>query len=143
MHDVHPRKMRTYREYLIEIFTDREEAIAHIEVALEDYPTYVNSDGFRFLLQTVIEAQGGVFELAKQNDMDPQAFSRMLTHEKTPLIDALGTVLNVLGHQLSIKPIDPEDMNLETYSEALETQNAPAHVAEKEGVRTEQPEEIG
>ena len=27
------KKMRTYREYLIDIFTDRDEAIGHLQVA--------------------------------------------------------------------------------------------------------------
>ena len=124
------RKMRTYREYLIEIFTDREEAISHLQVALEDYQTYGNSDVFLFLLQTVVEAQGGVPELAKQTDMDPETLSEMLTNEGTPLIDALATVLKALGYQLSIQPIEPENTNLETYSDALEGQNTSAQVAE-------------
>lgn len=124
------RKMRTYREYLIEIFTDREEAIAHLEVALEDYQIYRNSDAVLFLLHTVVEAQGGVSELAKQTGMDPQVLSKMLSNEDTPLIDALGIVLKTLGYQLSIQPIVDENPNPETYSDALEGQNTSAQVAE-------------
>ena len=124
------RKMRTYRAYLIEIFTDREEAIAHLEVALEDYQIYRNSDVVLFLLHTVVEAQGGVPELAKQADMDPQLLSKILSNEDTPLIDVVGIVLKVLGYQLSIKPIEPENTNLATYSDALERQNTSAQVAE-------------
>jgi len=92
------RKMRTYRAYLIEIFTDREEAIGHFQVALEDYQTYGNTDVFLFLLQPVVEAQGGASELAKQADMAPQVLSKVLSNAETPLIDALGTVLNALGY---------------------------------------------
>ncbi len=124
------RKMRTYREYLIEIFTDREEAIAHLEVALEDYQIYRNSDVVLFLLQTVVEAQGGVSELAKQADMDPQLLSKILSNEDTPLIDVVGIVLKALGYQLSIKPIEPENSTNETYSDTLEIANTSAQVAE-------------
>ncbi len=108
--------MRTYREYLIEIFTDREEAIAHLEVALEDCQTYGDSDVFLSLLQTVVEAQGGVSEFVKQTDIDPQLLSKMLSNAETPLIDTLGIVLKALGYQLSIKPIESENPNLETIS---------------------------
>ena len=84
------KKMRTYREYLIDIFTDRDEAIGHLQVALEDYQTHGNTDLFLFLLETVVEAQGGISELAKQTDTKPHVLSNALTRDDLPLIDRLG-----------------------------------------------------
>ena len=46
--------------------------------------------------------------------MDPQLLSKFLSNEDTPLIDALGIVLKALGYQLSIKPLEYENSNLET-----------------------------
>lgn len=46
------------------------------------------------------------------------------------MIDVLKVVLKALGYQLSIKPIESENPNLETYSNVLKGQNAPAQVAE-------------
>ena len=43
----------------------------------------------------------------------------VLSNEKTPLIDALGIVLKALGYQLSIKPVESENSNLET--DAIQT----------------------
>ena len=58
------RKMRKYRDYLIEELSDPEEAIAHLQIALEEY----QKDGDRFVflmaLQSVVEAQGERSELA-------------------------------------------------------------------------------
>ena len=71
-------------------------------------------------LETVVNAQGGIDELAKQADMNPQVLSKILSNEDTPLIDALATVLNAFGYQLSIQPIEPENTNFEIYSDALE-----------------------
>ena len=76
------------------------------------------------VLETVVKAQGGVSELAKRADMDPQMLSKVLSNKETPLIDALGTVLKALGYQLSIAPLQNENPNLET--DAIQT----AHVAE-------------
>ena len=58
------REMRKYRDYLIEELSDPEEAIAHLQIALEEYQK--DGDTFVFLraLQSVIEAQGGNNELA-------------------------------------------------------------------------------
>ena len=118
------RKMGIWREYLIEKLADRERAIGYLQAILEDYYIYGNPAVVLRALETVVQAQGGIDELAKQTDIDPQVFSKMLTNEDIPLIDTLGIVLKTLGYQLSIKPIETENINLETYSNALEAQVA-------------------
>jgi DNA-binding phage protein len=124
------RKMRTWDEYLIEVLTDRDEAIGHLEAILEDYQIFRNPAVVRDSLRIVVEAQGGVSELAKQTDMDPQVLSKVLSNSDIPLIDALGTVLGALGCQLSIKPLTHENSNLKTDTDELKARNAGAHVAE-------------
>ena len=119
------RKMRTYREYLIDIFTDRDEAIGHLQVALEDYQTHRDTDIFLFLLETVVEAQGGVAELAKETDTSPQILSDALTSDNTPLIDRLGTILKALGYQLSIEPLEEQNLNPETAAMAVQATTVP------------------
>ncbi len=123
------RKMRTWRECLIEQIADRKSAIAYLKAILEDYQIYKNPAVVQRSLRTVVEAQGGVVELAKQVDMDPQVLSKMLSNEDGPLIDVLGIVLKTLGYQLSIQPIKLENRNLDTYTDALEGQNTSTHVA--------------
>ncbi|MXV75336.1 hypothetical protein F4Z99_13825 [Candidatus Poribacteria bacterium] len=119
------RKMRTYREYLIDIFTDRDEAIGHLQVALEDYQTHGNTDILLFLLETVVEAQGGITELAKQTDMKPYVLSDALTSDDVPLIDRLGTILKALGYRLSIEPLEVESLNLEIATTGGQAATAP------------------
>ena len=99
------RKMRTLREYLIERLVDKERAIGYLRAILDDYQIYRERTGVLRALQTVVEAQGGVSRVAKEVDMDPQLFSKFLSNEDTPPIDALGIVLKALGYQLSIKPL--------------------------------------
>ena len=124
------RKMRTWNEYLVEVLADQDEAIGHLEAILEDYYIFGNPAVVRDALQTVVEAQGGVSKLAQQTDIDPEVLSKVLSNDDTPLIDALGTVLKVLGYQLSIKPLERENANLETDTEGLEGQSTETHVAE-------------
>ena len=125
------RKMRTYREYLIDIFTDRDEAIGHLQVALEDYQTHRNTDIFLFLLETIVEAQGGIAELAKQTDTKPHVLSDALTSDNVPLIDRLGTILKALGYRLSIEPLEVESLNLEAAT--ADGQAATAPLSENRG----------
>ena len=126
------RKMRTYREYLIEIFTDRDEAIEHLQVALEDYQTHGDTDILLFLLETVVEAQGGIAELAKQTDTKPHLLSDALTNEDVPLINRLTTILKALGYRLSIEPSETESLNLETATTAGQVATAP--LSENRGI---------
>jgi DNA-binding phage protein len=119
------RKMRTWRECLIERIADPERAIGYLQAILDDYQMYRERTVVLRALQTVVKAQGGISKLAKQIDMDPQLLSKVLSNEDTPLIDALGIVLKALGYQLSITPVENENSNLET--DTLQT----AHVAER------------
>lgn len=118
------RKMGKWREYLIEKLADRERAIGYLQAILDDYYIYGGTAVVRDALDTVVEAQGGVSKLTKRADIDPQVLSKVLSNEKTPLIDALGIVLKALGYQLSIKPLEYENSNLETDA------GQKAHVAE-------------
>lgn len=122
--------MRTWRECLIEQLVDRKSAIAYLQAILEDYQIYKNRAVVRRSLLTVVEAQGGISELAKQVNMAPQVLSKMISNEDIPLIEALGIVLKALGYQLSIQPIKLEDPNLDKYPGGLDRQNTAAHVAE-------------
>ena len=124
------RKLRTWRECLIERLTNRERAVGYLQAILEDYQIYKSPSVVLKALQTVIEAQGGVSKLAKQTDMDPQHLCKMLSDEDIPLIDRLGTVLKVLGYQLSIQPIEIEGSNPKTYTETFEYQKTSTQVAE-------------
>ncbi len=108
------QKMGIWRDYLIEVLADRDEAIGYLQAILDDYYIYRSLAVVLRALETVVEAQGGVSELAKRADMEPQAFSEMLSNKETPLIDALGTVLKALGCQLSIAPLQNENLNLNT-----------------------------
>ncbi|MCY3743315.1 MAG: helix-turn-helix domain-containing protein [Candidatus Poribacteria bacterium] len=122
--------MRTWRECLIEQLADRESAIAYLQAILEDYQIYKSRAVVRRSLLTVVEAQGGISEFAKQANIDPQALSKMISNEDVPLIEALGIILKALGYQLSIQPIKLEASNLGKYTGGLDRQNTSAHVAE-------------
>ena len=124
------RKMGIWREYLIEKLADRERAIGYLQAILDDYQIDGNCTVVLRALQTVVEAQGGVSELAKQTDMDPEVLSKVLSDDGPSLLDVLGTVLSALGYQLSIKPRVHKNSNLETDTDELEARNASAHVAE-------------
>jgi DNA-binding phage protein len=49
--------------------------------------------------------------------MSPDALQKILSSDKAPHIDTLGTILNALGCRLSIEPLEAENPDLESASE--------------------------
>ena len=60
------RKMIKYRDYLIGILADPEEAIAYLETSLEEYQKDGDTLALLIALQSIAEAQAGNNELASQ-----------------------------------------------------------------------------
>ena len=109
------KKLRTWREYLIKrLAADRGRASGYLQAALEDYQNHGDAAVFLLALQTVVESQGGISEIAKQIDTNPETLSEMLVSEVFPPIGTLTTVLNALGCQISIQSIDTKNTDLET-----------------------------
>ena len=79
-------------------FKNRDEAIGHIQAILEDYQIFRKPAVVRDALDIIVEAQVGISKVAKHADMDPQALAKVLSNEKTPLIDSLRIVLKALGY---------------------------------------------
>ena len=100
------RKLRTLHEFLMERFAaDSEEALEYLDVALEEYQEDGDTLFFLLGLQQVIEARGGVSEVAKKIGIAPQVLSDVLLSEKAPRLDTLNTILQALGCRLSIQPL--------------------------------------
>ncbi|RKU06939.1 hypothetical protein C6501_17915 [Candidatus Poribacteria bacterium] len=103
------RKFRKWHDYLIErLAADKEEAIGYLNIALEEYQQDNDTPFFLKGIKTVVEAQIGISELAKRTHMSPDALLKILSSDKAPHIDTLGTILNALGCRLSIVPLETD-----------------------------------
>lgn len=108
------REYRTWEEILMERFTsDWEEAIGYLDVALEEYQEDGDAPFFFLGLQNVVEARGGIAEVAKQAGIEAQCLSDMLASDEAPRLDTLISILTALGCRLAIQPLDPTKPNAE------------------------------
>ena len=108
------REYRTWEEILMERFaSDWEEAIGYLDVALEEYQEDGDAPFFLLGLQNVVEARGGIAEVAKKIGIAPQALSDMLSSEEAPRIDMFSSVLTALGCRLSIQSLETTECNAE------------------------------
>ena len=120
------RKLRTWREYLIEQLTaDPGRASGYLQAALEDYQIHGDAAVFLLALQTVIESRGGISKFAKQVGIQPKSLSEILTSDAVPQINLLIPILNTLGCQLSIQPWDSSDANCEVTAIPANSQQSP------------------
>ena len=109
------REYRTWEEILMERFTsDWEEAIGYLDVALEEYQEDGDTPFFLQGLQNVVEARGGIAEVAKKIGMAPQLLSDMLSGEEALRIDTFSSILTTLGCQLSIQPLEATECSTES-----------------------------
>ena len=99
------REMGNWREYQKErLANDREAAIDYLQLTLEEYLADGDLPFFLKGLRTFIESQGGVSELSKHTNIEPEILLEVLSNGDAPLFDMLRTVLNSFECRLSIEP---------------------------------------
>jgi DNA-binding phage protein len=107
----------TWKAFLIEKLAEEEDISGFLSAVMEEYQTHGNAAVIQISLQNVVEAKGGISELAKKTNIDPQVLSEVLTSTEAPRIDTLRTVLNALGCCLSIAPLENVDTYIESAAE--------------------------
>lgn len=118
-------RLTTWHEFLIEKLADREKAMSYLQVSLEEY--LIDGDIPFFLkgIRNVVEAQGGISEVAKRAGMPPKVLSEFLFREESLQLDIFSAILKAFEWQLSIEPLTIENDNSEFVSEQLTTSNEP------------------
>ena len=118
-------KLRTWHEFLIEKLADPEEALGYLQVSLEEYLVDGDTPFFLKGLRNVVEAQGGISEIAKQAGIAPRVLSKILSSEYPPPLCTLGAIVKVFGGQLSIEPLQTEKHTFASGSSELIKSNEP------------------
>lgn len=118
-------KLTTWHEFLIEKLANREKAMSYLQVSLEEYLIDRDMPFFLKGIRNVVEAQGGISEVAKQAGISPKVLSKSLFSEEPLQLDIFSAILKALGWQLSIEPLTAESDSSEFASEQLTTSNEP------------------
>ncbi len=96
----------TWHAFMVEQLKEQEEVRGFLDAVMEEYQIHGNLAIIQLALQYVVEAQGGISELAKKIDIEPHVLSEVLDRTKTPKIDTLSTVLSTLGCCLPIESLE-------------------------------------
>ena len=106
----------TWDVFLVEHLKEQADVSGFLDAVIEEYQIHGNLATIQLALQYVVEAQGGISELAKKIDIEPHLLSKVLDSTKTPKVDTLRTVLNALECQLSA-PLSTTNLHLEDTTE--------------------------
>ena len=106
------REYPKWRDFLLKQLAEPEAAIDYLDFTLEEFQVDKDIKFFLKEVLTVIEAQGGVSEVAKRATMAPETLLEILSSEKAPRIDVLANILTALGCRLAIEPL--KDMSMST-----------------------------
>lgn len=94
---------KNYHEELIKQLQDVEEAAEYLSACYEE-----SEEIFLLGLRNVVEAQGGVGELAKLTNLNRENIYRMLSDKGNPAFSSLTSILDALGIQLQFAAKEEE-----------------------------------
>ena len=82
------RKLRRYRDYLIEKLADAEieETLSYLQVSLEEYQKDGYGDVLYLAYETAIKAQGGTQKFARKTHSNPQDVANAMSNKDETLI---------------------------------------------------------
>ena len=90
---------RSYQDTLIKRLSDPEEAAAYLDAALEagDRPAFL------LAIRNVIDARGGMAQMARQTGLNRENLYRALSERGNPEINSLEKLLKGLGLRLAVE----------------------------------------
>src|SRR5574344_2335838 len=100
------KKLTSWNEYINDSLKDPCEAIAYLELALEEYQTDGNTKSLMRAIQRVEEVKGGISKLAKETNLNRQNLYRIFSNQTSPRFDTLSKILKALGFTISVKSFD-------------------------------------
>ena len=96
----------TWDAFLVEQLAEHGDVSGFLAAVMEEYQIHGNLATIQLALQYVVEAQGGISELAEKRDIEPQVLSEVLDSTQVPNIETLRTVLSAFGCCLPIGALE-------------------------------------
>lgn len=100
--------MRDYRNFddvQKDALSDPSEALAYLDLAIEEYGDDGDKEAFLLALRRVADAQGGLGQLAEESGVNRQHLYDALSAKGNPRLDTLTRVLRGMGYRLRIDRI--------------------------------------
>ncbi|MBI1925268.1 putative addiction module antidote protein [Candidatus Poribacteria bacterium] len=97
------KNSRPYEEGLYEDLQDPEEAQAYLEAGFEGYEEDGDMATLLLIVRDIINARGGIDQLAQKTDIDRQSLTATLDGDVTPSLEFLLKILSGLGFRIRLE----------------------------------------
>lgn len=94
----------SYHEHLIATLKNRKEADLYLRIAMEEYHDDGDVEVLLIALRNIVEARGGMGQLAKKTQLNRQNLYQVLSNKGNPTLDTFELILKGLGYRLMIQP---------------------------------------
>jgi probable addiction module antidote protein len=91
---------KSYRAELLKQLKNPKEAAEYLNACLED-----SEEVFLLALRDVVEASGGMANLARKTDLNRENLYRSLSKKGNPKLSSLSSVLEAVGIELLFAPV--------------------------------------
>ena len=105
------REYPKWHNFLLEQLSRTEAAIDYLNITLEEFQVDKDINFFLKEVRTVIDAQGGISEVAKSTNMVPETLLEILESDQAPPIDIFVNILSALGCKLTIQTINDDNLS--------------------------------
>ena len=95
------KKVRRYRDFLIEELADRDEALSFLEVLLEEYEQDPDGTVLYYGFSAAVEGQGGAREFARKTHSNPQDVANAMSNKDETLIANIIAQLSTTQREIS------------------------------------------
>lgn len=98
------KRYRSYKEHLIKRLQDPKHASAYLNAALEE--TFESKDPgiFQLAVRDVVEAHGGMTEIAEKVEVSRESFYRSLSKKGNPRFSTLINAIKACGLEIEFLP---------------------------------------
>lgn len=100
------KNLTSWDNYINRTLQNDCEAIAYLELAIEEYQTDGDTKSLMRAIQRVAEAKGGISKLAEDTNLNRQNLYRIFANQTSPRFDTLTKILRALGFTFSLKSFD-------------------------------------
>ncbi|RJP23335.1 MAG: transcriptional regulator [Candidatus Omnitrophota bacterium] len=102
------KKSKPFRDIELELLKDPEKAREYLCISLEETRKDGNRTAFLRALRTVVDARGGIAELAKRTEKPTSSLYKTISEEGNPRLDTLDMILKDIGLELSVDFVEQQ-----------------------------------
>ncbi|MBZ0257378.1 transcriptional regulator [bacterium] len=102
------KKSKPFRDIELELLKDPAKAREYLRISLDETRKDGNRAAFLRALRMVVDARGGIVELAKLTEKPTSSLYKAVSEQGNPRLDTLDLILRDIGLQLTVDLVEQQ-----------------------------------